>query len=420
MPPTRPRTAPRRPGTPALLIPILLALAAAEAHAFDSPKPWPLRDGDRIVLVGDTLVERDQRYGYLETCLTLLNPELDLTFRNLGWSGDTVAGLSRAGFDPPEAGFKALVDQVKAARPTVLIVGYGMADSFDGEAGLPKFAAGMTRFLDAIDPEKSLRVVLLSPIRHEKLGPPLPDPAEHNRILELYGEVIRKSGGGRDARFVDLTAWFEPTGGPWKDTDDGIHLTEAGYLRLAEAVAFQLGQGRKNPWEVELEADGKPGRTSGVRVLGSKMTGAGIRAEIQDLALPAPSIARPSPEVASLRVRDLAPGRYSLRIDGREAFRGGAEELMAGVPLHLDRSADWDRVHALRRAIHEKNQLFFYRWRPQNQTYLFGFRRHEQGNNAVEIPRFDPLVAAKEKEIAGLKQPLTHVFEIVREGGAAR
>ncbi len=102
--------------------------------------------------MGDTLVERDQRYGYLETMLTLLNPEKDLTFRNLGWSGDTVAGLSRAGFDPPEAGYRQLIEQVLAAKPTVLIVGYGMADSFDGEAGRPRFVAGLNRFLDATWP----------------------------------------------------------------------------------------------------------------------------------------------------------------------------------------------------------------------------------------------------------------------------
>ena len=47
-----------------------------------------------------------------------------------------------------------------------------------------------------------------------------------------------------------------------------------------------------------------------------------------------------------------------------------------------------------------KNQLFFDRSRPQNMAYIFGFRKHEQGNNAVEIPRFDPLVIAQEKEIA--------------------
>ena len=60
--------------------------------------------------------------------------------------------------------------------------------------------------------------------------------------------------------------------------------------------------------------------------------------------------------------------------------------------------------------------LFFHRWRPQNITYLFGFRKHEQGNNAQEIPLFDPLVVAKEMEIARLKAPVNHVYELIRAG----
>ena len=61
-------------------------------------------------------------------------------------------------------------------------------------------------------------------------------------------------------------------------------------------------------------------------------------------------------------------------------------------------------VVALRKVIGEKNELFFHRHRPQNETYLFLFRKHEQGNNAVEIPQFDPLIEAKEREIVSLTQ----------------
>ena len=53
----------------------------------------------------------------------------------------------------------------------------------------------------------------------------------------------------------------------------------------------------------------------------------------------------------------------------------------------------------LRQKIVAKNQLFFHRWRPQNETYLFGFRKHEQGKNAAEVAAFDPLVAAAEEKI---------------------
>ena len=72
----------------------------------------------------------------------------------------------------------------------------------------------------------------------------------------------------------------------------------------------------------------------------------------------------------------------------------------------------------LRSAIRHKNELFFHRWRPANWTYLFGFRKHEQGRNSVEIPQFDPMVAEWDARIAGLRpseQPDPKVAAEVRE-----
>jgi hypothetical protein len=53
----------------------------------------------------------------------------------------------------------------------------------------------------------------------------------------------------------------------------------------------------------------------------------------------------------------------------------------------------------LRRLIVDKNPQFFHRYRPQNETYLYLFRKHEQGNNAAEIPQFDPLIRAADRAI---------------------
>jgi hypothetical protein len=85
-------------------------------------------------------------------------------------------------------------------------------------------------------------------------------------------------------------------------------------------------------------------------------------------------------------------------------YRAAAPALVQSLGLPLDPAAASAAQNnpALTKTILEKNRLFFYRWRPQNETYLFGFRKHEQGNNGVEIPQFDPLVAEKEKEISGL------------------
>ena len=46
--------------------------------------------------------------------------------------------------------------------------------------------------------------------------------------------------------------------------------------------------------------------------------------------------------------------------------------------------------------------------------YLFGFRKHEQGQNAREIPMFDPLIEAEEREIARLQQPVRRRYDLVR------
>ena len=71
--------------------------------------------------------------------------------------------------------------------------------------------------------------------------------------------------------------------------------------------------------------------------------------------------------------------------------------------LGLDAGSGYSAtLDPVRQVIQEKNELYFHRWRPQNETYLFGFRKHEQGKNGKEIAEFDPLVAAKEVEISKL------------------
>jgi lysophospholipase L1-like esterase len=298
-----------------LFLPSILSVLAAARSA--EPPRFAWKDGDRVVLIGDALIERDQEYGYLETLVTFRNPGKTITFRNLGWSGDTVGGIARAGFGKPEEGYRHLVEHVRALEPTVLLVGYGMADSFDGAVGLPRFKQGLRRLLDDLA-GTGARLVLLAPVAHANVGPPLPDPARHNEDLKLYREAIGALARERGAWFIDLADKLAKAATPndLAFTDDGIHLNQRGYHHLAWVLAE------------DFDAAG---------------------------SVPAPY-------------------------------------------------ARWYRhFEALREAVVAKNRLYFYRWRPQNETYLFGFRKHEQGKNAREIPLFDPLVAEKEQEIARLK-----------------
>jgi len=331
-----------------LLCAVLMCLGAWSASAAE-PEKFELKDGDRVVFLGNTLIEREQKYGDWEFRLTMAWPERNVTFRNLGWSGDTVWGESRAGFGTQVDGFKKLVEEVNAAKPTVIFVGYGNVEAFDGEKGLPKFVEGYGKLLDVLEATKA-RIVLLGPTRRLDRLAPSRAPRDYNESVVAYANALRRLAEQRRLRFIDLAstiATFESAQGLEQfDSQlfsvDGVSFGPVLYSAIGSAMMAQL-----------TPSEGEP-----------------------EIAL---AISKPTPaqEDAARRVAELE-----------------AE---------------------LRKQIRKKNELFFHRWRPQNETYLFGFRKHEQGKNAAEVFQFDPLVEAEEKKIAELRVKLAAEM---KNGGA--
>jgi len=376
--------------------------------------PFELKDGDRVVFLGATLIEQEQRYGYWEAALTSRWPDRNVTFRNLGWSGDDVWGDARASFGTRADGFKALKDHVLALNPTVIILGYGGNEAFDGAAGLPKFVDGLNVLLDTLAPTKA-RIVLLAPLRQEDLGRPLPDPTAHNKDILLYTDALRDAAKKRGLTFADMNPYLGdgPKAPPL--TDDGLHLNGAGYWRTALALERALDL-PSLPWRLDIKGSGVgKTKTEGLAVTREFTID---RDKVTDDMLPlAPPPAgephRPSPSDRVVVGKKLEAGRYTLTIDDKPVVTAPADEWAKGVTL--DRGPEFDQAEQLRRAIVAKNRLYFYRWRPANETYLFGFRKNEQGQNAIEIPKFDPLVAEKEQEIAKLRVPAAHQYELKPE-----
>ncbi len=316
----------------ALLSTLLVSISAAFAAA-----PFELKDGDRVVFLGDTLMEREQHYGWIELMLTTRFPDRNVTFRNLGWSADLPDGESRfglsllqAGLEPPDEGWKMLQKQIAETKPTVVFLGYGMAASFAGEAGLPKFKEDYNRLLDTIEK--------ISPgVRFVMLGPApswfrLPESARTNmwKQVSQYDRAITDISQQRMAPWVILMGLDAPQpvfarGAPPGDTgsgqitDNGIHLNNIGYFRAAQ----------------EIESD---------------------------------------------------------------ICNNGVPDAKAWWITELES----ETIRTLRSVILRKNEFFFHRSRPANMAYIFGFRKREQGQNAVEMPQFDPLIEAEEKKIREL------------------
>ena len=292
-----------------------------------------LKDGDRVLFLGDTFFEREVDYGFLELNLTLAQPDRALTFRNLSWAGDTPMGRARASFDwnKPEATWLKLVsDQVALVKPTVAFLSYGTTAALEladtppeaAEAKATKFTADLARLMDAVNTASGhpVRFVVVGPALRERpqasdskslTGPSYPEDA----AFKATDAALKQLAADRQLPFVSLLNAHPHLSGPKAipATVDGFAPNARGEAQLANRIVQDLG-----------------------------------------LKLPAPAVG------------DAAPA-------------------------------------PLLQAIRAKNELFFHRWRPANSTYLFGFRKHEQGRNAVEIPQFDPLIAEWDTRIAGLR-----------------
>ncbi len=297
-------------GRPAwrLIVAALLVLPAGGRPAgAQQPAPAalaPLRDGDRVVFLGDTFFEREGQRGFIEAALVAAHPAATLSCRNLGWSGDTVWADSRGVFDAPAKGYARMLALVAELEPTVVFVAYGRNEAERGAEGLEPFRGQLAKLCGDLRGDAAAaagpRLALVTPTPVETV-----DAAARNAMLARYAAVIREVAAARDAAVVDLFAAFSAPPRPGL-TANGVHLSDTGYAAAAEVFAAATG-----------------GRL---------------------------------------------PESFAAQVD-------------------------------LRRLVVAKNTLFFHRWRPANETYIFLFRRHEQGNNAVEMPLFDPLVEEAERRV---------------------
>lgn len=291
--------------------------ASAQSDAAPPPRSFTFKEGDRLVLIGNTVFEREQRYGAFEPRLGLALGDTKVSVRNLAWSADTVFGHARSYFGPPEEGLQRLAGHIEMLKPTVAMLCYGSELAFERLSGLPDFLTGYRGLIEIVRAKSpGVRIIIVAPPPLETLRPPLPDLEAENKNLSSLRDALHTFAIAQNAYFIDA---FELMGGLPKRsgpvskplTENGVHYTREGYEKLAAKLVEGLG--------------------------------------LRVPAAPAPALEN------------------------------------------------------LRRAVIAKDTLFFNRWRPHNETYLFGFRKHEQGQNAKEIPMFDPLIAQGDETIQKLK-----------------
>jgi putative heme-binding domain-containing protein len=226
-----------------------------------------LQKGDHICIVGNTLAERMQHVGWLETRLHAEFPQHELVFRNLGYSADELTtrlrsrdfgmpdewlkgegAIPQPGKLNPDAPVRKNRFELTNTKADVIFAFFGYNESFAGQAGIEKFKADLGAQIDHWRSQKyngksAPRIALFSPIAHENLEDRnLPDGKENNERLALYTQAMADVAQVKEVVFVDLfqasQALYDRIAEPL--TINGIHLNAKGDFHVAGAIMTAL------------------------------------------------------------------------------------------------------------------------------------------------------------------------------------
>jgi lysophospholipase L1-like esterase len=327
------------------------------------------KDGDVVVMIGDSITEQHLYSNYVEMCTVTRFPAWKLTFRNVGIGGDRSPG-----------GNNRFKRDVLPHKPTAMTVDFGMNDggygAFRDELFKPYFSGleGMAEQAKAAN----IRVAWITPQPLDGGEPGKTALTGYNQTLEKFSEgvkaVAEKSGG----TFVDqfhpylavldkarnqATAYERITGG------DAVHPGPPGQMLMAAAILKGLNFPREVS-SVEIDAGAKKVvAAKNCQATGLAEQNGGIQFDRLDAALPffpseAMSILAWSPILEelndySLKVTGLKSGTYEIRLGGRAVANHSSDELAKGVNLAAAALAGGpvaEKVQSIKAAIEAKNR----------------------------------------------------------------
>jgi lysophospholipase L1-like esterase len=363
---------------------------------------FELRDSDRVVFFGDTLVEDQLFSRYVETFVRVRYPALQTCFINSGVSGQGAAD-----------GLRRLERDLGSLRPTIVVVCFGLHDPdlqpLD-PTRLAAFRKSYEGLLEAI-PKLGARMVLITPPRpHGNLR--LAEVPDYSEIVGRYAATISELGQARQIPIVD---WFSTCGqvpsllaaNAGEDSERPQNILRPPKLAHAIVAAQLLKLWQADPIRVDISIDWATGvaSTSSGSIHIRENTPASLTASLQDLPLPwpMPGIHPEKEELTGWPGAELC--QFILRIDNpppqgvnlvwrSKQFPFEAAALRAGVdigylqPLRLSRE-----YRELVEQIDSRHRWHHHRMaprRPQDaelqeayETYIRAMELYEEGTAKI-------------------------------------
>ncbi|MCY2931538.1 MAG: GDSL-type esterase/lipase family protein, partial [Planctomycetota bacterium] len=373
------------------------------------------KDGDTVVVMGDSITEQHLYSNYLEAWTLMRFPAWKITFHNVGIGGDTSGG-----------GNGRFARDVTEYKPTVLTVDFGMNDG--GYGGFDKgrfdaYMAGLTGIAKQAKANK-LRVAWItpSPVEKNENGKAIEG---YNQTLERFCQGMKQIAHASGGLFVDQFHPCLAVQDKARATDpakrvgggDAVHFGPPGQAVMAAAILKGLGFPTLVA-AVELDAKGKVLKSDNCKITDASAAGGGLKFTQLDQALPffpaeAESILAFAPirdelNLYTLKVSGLAAGKYDVKLGDAVVAQYTNVQLAAGVNLAepaLKAGPVADQVQAVWAAIKGKNQF--------NHDQIYRGLILNNSTDKAKIESLRDEVAKKDAEIQKLRVIAPHTVEIL-------
>lgn len=352
------------------------------ASACPAQSPFYLKDGDRVVFYGDSITAQRLYTVFTETYVVTRFPSLNVSFVHSGWGGDRVTGGGGGDIE------LRLKRDVFAYKPTVMTIMLGMNDG-----GYKAFDAGLFRtystgYRHIVDEAKStlpgVRITAIEPSPFDDVTRAPNFEGGYNAVLRRYSQFIVDLGKEDKLTVANLNDPVVAALEKAKSLDadlsqrilpDRVHPGPSGHWVMAEAL-LKAWNAPAVVTDVEIDAaDGRLAHAENTSVTELKKE-TGLAWTQLDNALPLP-ISFENKETAlvirssdliqaldqeELRITGLAPGHYTLKIDGDGVGTFSSDEFSAGVNIAILATPMLKQAKAVHELTLAHNDLHAARW----------------------------------------------------------
>jgi lysophospholipase L1-like esterase len=419
---------------------VLCSVFASTLCVAQQPQSFYLKNGDIALFYGDSITEQRLYSVLVEEFVATRYPDLNVSFLNSGWGGDSVSGGGGGSIDA------RLTRDVFAFHPTVVTILLGMNDGAYRPAtdeNDQKFYSGYRHIVESLRATlPGVRITAIKPspydnVTRQHASNGIPE-FEYNQVLRGFGMWIDNYAKHEHLDVADMNTNVVTTLRNAYDLDsetaktivpDRVHPSFAGHLLMAEELLKAWGA-RPIVSAVSIDAS-KPAAkieaATDATITELSNNGSLSWTELDD-ALPLPfkqwedmwgggaavTLVIKSSDIKdalnrqTLRVKGLHAGTYSVKIDGNSVGAFNSDELAAGVNLALLKTPATEQAMKVYQLAVTQEDIHFDWWR-HIQVSLAGDEL-QQSTSAIDSMR--ALEGGIEKKVHEVAQPTPHHFEV--------